>query len=202
MRTDENRKELSMPERRPKVLPKEFAEMRELLLTPPFPYPIQPFIPDTHSAQLNKEIRQSLVVQWTVTPPPGEDFIDVNDTITLDIRVSNTYEHSSGPIQLLKLVPTVRFRDVCLKVTPSGYVKFAAGPDPTLARYYALCVGTNRLTPGQSLSQQVSLIVTGHHVGSNNPEEIANIAVAAKLDLEAFFSYSVNAEAYAQIRNP
>ena len=186
-------------------IPEEFGDAKELLTAAvliPQPLPqleISPYIPDTHTAQHNYEIFKSLVLTYEVHPPAGEQYIDIKDKFKLIVRVSNTYEYTTGP-QLYKLVPSVWFKDVWLYVVGT---KYATIVNPNPWNMYVLVSGTNRLKPGNSVVKEFTLEAKDQITGPYDPKErVADIRLYAKLDLEQFFKYSKFISAYTQIRPP
>jgi len=185
------------------LLPKELGSARELI-TGPMVAGILPslpsIIPDTHTAQFNKEIYNSLVLSYEVQPPAGEEYIDINDIFKLTIKVSNTYEHDTSIFQLCKLVPAVWFKNVYIHVTGTTYAE-VQNPNPN--NIYTLVFGDVRLKPGNTVIKELSLKALHQISGVPDPKErIANIGLMAELDYDRFFTYAKYISAYTQIRPP
>lgn len=191
-----------------KRLPREFLDARELITAPVISavaradlvLPIFPMIPDTHTAQFNKEIYNSLVLAWEASPPAGEEYIDVNDIFKLIVKVSNVYEVQTGPYRLYSLVPKVWFKDVWLRVTSTQY---ATVQNPSPWGMYPVAVGNQRLKPRDTVVKEFNLKALGQVSGVVDPSErVVDIRLFARLDYEKFFAYTKYASAYTQIRPP
>lgn len=192
---------------REKSLPKELAEAKVLLSYPsaqfsPADLPhFGVFVPDTHTAQFNYEIYKSLVCTWEVDlPSEAGDSIDYKDRIKFVVRVSNNYEVESGSIQRLgKLVPTVWFKDVTLKLTTTNFASVLNG---NASGIYPLVYGSNRLKPRQPPVSREFDVEIAQAPSQDGNCAIANLKIYASLDYEQFFKYihTMTASAYIRAR--
>ena len=201
-----------MPEGRVKKYPKDLQNMREFLAMAEMERVTTPLfiVPDTHTAQFNNELSKSLTLKAEVTPPAGEDFIDINDEFTLKITVSNVYEVSPWqPIQPMpqpqfpiKILPNVWFNYIILTVKPTSYVEIDGTTFPN-RRYYYLATPSNKLKRGDHVTKVLPVKALGCASGADDPvEKIADLDVVGVLDMAAFFTYNGGAGVSAQIRSP
>jgi len=154
--------------------------------------------PSTHTAQIFKEIEESLELTWEVEPPPGEQYIDITDIFKLTVTVKNNYETPLlfDLMYAVRIIPTVQFKEVYVKVLGTSYAEVQ---NPQQDNMWALVTGEERLARGETATIDIYLNAT-----STKGIEwlVASVEVYADLDLETFFKSYESAGVRALIRPP